>query len=104
MGDEQMASPLRVVTTLPPEVEPYATEIQRFIDAMIYKLARNAHKGKWESLSFREAVDLLEKEVEELKEAIQGGNMVEVLLESADVGNFALIVSSMAIEKRRRTP
>jgi len=37
-------------------------------------------------------------EFQELDEAIAGGNMIDIILEAADVANFALIISSMAID------
>lgn len=83
---------------LPPEVMPYRDDIRRFVDAMIFKLAKNAHKGRWEDTSSREAFSLLEKEVQELRDEL-GGNMVAVLLEAADVANFAMIVGAIAIER-----
>ena len=92
--------PLRIITTIPPEVEQYAPEIGRFVEAMVYKLGIKAHKGKWENMKPEQALALLEKEVEELRDAIKRGNMVEQLLESADVANFALIISAIAMEKK----
>jgi hypothetical protein len=92
--------PLRIVTTVPPEVEQYAPEIARFVEAMVYKLGVKAHKGKWEGMPINKALELLRGEEKELTEAVERGNMVEVLLESADVANFALIISAIAMEKK----
>lgn len=91
---------LMIVTALPSEVEPFAKEIARFVDAMVYKLKVHHKKGKWENLSPAQCLELLRGEVAELEEAITGGNMIEGLLESADVGNFALIMSSLLTEKK----
>lgn len=84
---------------LPPEVTPYAEELRRHIDAMVYKLKVHAKKGKWENIDLAQTQELLRAEVDELSDAIKSGNMVEVLLESADVSNYALIISSIAIER-----
>jgi len=84
--------------SLPPEVEQYRDDIRRFVDAMIFKLAKNAQKGRWETYTIKDAFSLLEKEVEELRAEI-GGNMVKTLLEAADVANFAMIVGAIAIER-----
>lgn len=73
-------------------------DIRRFTDAMMYKLRRNAHKGRWEGMTLKEAVERLEDEVKELRAAIAEGNSVEILLEAADVGNFAMIAAHIAIE------
>lgn len=77
----------------------YEDDIRRFVDAMRYKLRKNAHKGRWEDTDLDEALNLLRKEVEELHGAIIGGNMIEILLEAADIANFAMIVSAIAIER-----
>jgi hypothetical protein len=81
------------------EPPDYTDDFRRFVDAMKYKMRRNAHKGRWEDIGLIEALTLLNKEVEELRVAIIEGNMVEILLEAADVANFAMIVSAIAIDK-----
>lgn len=90
-----------IVLRIPPEVVPYTNEIRRFVEAMVYKLAVHAKKGKWEDRSAESQIPLLEKEVAELKEALDRGNMVEVLLESADTANYAMIISAIVMEKGR---
>lgn len=72
-------------------------ELQMFFEAMIYKLHKNHHKGKWENVSILDLEKLLLGEVEELKEAIRGGNSLAMILEAADVGNFAMMMSSVAM-------
>lgn len=66
---------------------------------MVYKLKVHHRKGRWENKAVVEYVPLLDEEVVELKEAVDGGNMVEILTEGADVANMALIVSAIAIER-----
>ena len=65
---------------------------------MVFKLAKNAHKGRWEGLSISDMQAKLSLEVAELNEAINGGNTIEIMLEAADVANFALIIASMEVE------
>lgn len=77
----------------------YEHDIRRFVDAMKYKLRKNAHKGRWESYDHDKALALLEKEVDELREALREGNMVEIMLEAADVANFAMMIAVMSIER-----
>jgi NTP pyrophosphatase (non-canonical NTP hydrolase) len=67
---------------------------------MMYKLRLNAHKGRWEHKKVAEYMAHVREEVTELDHAIGEGNMIEVVLEAADVANMAMIVSSMAIEGR----
>lgn len=88
-----------ITVAIPPEVEPYADDIRRFVDAMVYKLKVHAKKGRWENLPIRKAMSLLLGETVELENAIHGGNSVEVLTEAADVANFGLIISAIAIER-----
>lgn len=88
-----------ITVQLPPEVQPYKEDIRRFMDAMIYKLGKNAKKGRWEEMSINDVLRLLKGEVAELDEAANRGSMTEMMLESADVANFALILSAIAIER-----
>lgn len=83
---------------LPPALEPARGEIKAFFDAMLHKLALNAHKGKWD-YPFDKAMTLMDAEREELSRAatVEGGNTVEIILEAADVANFAMIAASIAI-------
>lgn len=98
-GNSPQPSVSRVNFTvaIPGEMAEYAPHIRRFVDAMVYKLKLNAHKGMWESYRDTEAVGLLQKEVTELQEAVLDGNMVEIILEAADVANFAMITAAIAI-------
>lgn len=82
---------------IPDEMQHYAPELHAFFDAMIYKLHHNAHKGKWEDLDLEYACHRLDEENAELREALTQGNTVEVILESADVANFALIIAMRAL-------
>jgi hypothetical protein len=80
----------------------YGPDIRRFIDAMVYKLEKNAHKGRWEGLSIEQAFDLLKREVQELDVEVHGTrNMIKTTLEAADVANFALMVAAIAMERVR---
>lgn len=84
---------------LPPEVEPYKEELRQHINAMVYKLKVHSKKGKWENVDLATVLELLRNEAIELQEAVNQGNMIEILLESADVSNYALIASSIAIAR-----
>lgn len=84
--------------TIPPGCEPYTNDIRRFVHAMLYKLAKNAHKGRWESMSMQGEYDKLLVEVEELRAAMEGRNTVDIMLEAADVANYALIIASTELD------
>lgn len=98
-GKVQVALKPSLLVKIPPEVEPYREDIRRFVDAMIYKLKVHHRKGRWEGKTVAEYIPLLQGEVEELKEAVEGGNMVEIITEGADVANMAMIIASIATER-----
>lgn len=87
---------------IPPELESAEPEIRRFFDAMLFKLRKNAHKGKWEDVNVGQMLDRLGEERDELVKAINENNSVEVLLEAADVANFCLILANIAILKGQK--
>lgn len=86
---------------IPPELVALGVDadIKRFIDAMIYKLRRNAHKGRWEDLALDKAFGDLKSEVEELEAAMGPGSTTEILFEAADVANEALIIAAIGLER-----
>lgn len=90
----------KITLSVPPELAGYVPSLIRFFDAMIFKLRRNAHKGRWEAVPLGRAMSGLRGEAVELEEAIKHGNTSEVLMESADVANQALIVAEIALEVR----
>lgn len=91
-----------ITIAIPPELMKLGVrpDLQRFWDAMVYKLRRNHTKGKWETLPMESAVKDLDGEVEELKRALLSNSTSEILMESCDVANEALIVASIALEAR----
>lgn len=65
------------------------------VRAMEIKLARNDHKRAWDTFGKSEAYWFLTKlrgEVDELQEAMLKGTATEIMLEAADVANFALFI------------
>lgn len=73
--------------------------LRPFVDAMRHKLASNKHKAarRWQEDSPETLLERLKGEVQELEDAIKGGNTVEMLLEAADVGNYSMMVATVAI-------
>lgn len=94
-----MTSKSSITVSIPKEVEPYADDIRRFVDAMVYKLKVHHKKGRWEDKTVQDYAPLLYGEVRELDEAMNGGNLLEILTEGADVANMAMIISAIAIER-----
>lgn len=101
MGEDQKqkTSTSDLVFRLTPEVEQYRHDIRRFVDAMLYKLRMHANKGRWEGGTTDKYLKLLRDEVEELAQAVDERNTMEIMAEGADVANFAMIISSIAVEK-----
>lgn len=66
---------------------------------MVYKLKVHHRKGRWEGKTMAEYLPLLDGERDELAEAVQGGNLIEILTEAADTANMALIIASIATER-----
>lgn len=97
--DSKLDARTGLVIALPKEVEPYREDIRRFLDAMVYKLKVHHRKGRWEGKTVEEYMPLLHDEVRELMEATEGGNLIEVLTEAADVANMAMIVASIVVER-----
>lgn len=89
---------------VPPELDRIGVteDLQRFFDAMIYKLRRNAHKGRWPELPLEQAVSALLGEVVELETSVGIGSTSEIWMEAADVANQALIVASIALAAKAR--
>lgn len=90
-----------ITVHIPHELESESHRIKRFIDAMVHKLHKNAHKSGFEQADIRQCLRRIREESEELEQAIAEGNVLEIILEAADCANFALIASVAAIE---RTP
>lgn len=91
----------KLTVVVPHELTPIVPDLQRFFDAMVYKLRRNAHKGRWEDMNVSDALQRLREEVDELQEAVDAGSSMEITMESCDVANFALIVANIALESKK---
>lgn len=94
----------KLIVNIPMGLEDQKPQIQRFFDAMIFKLNKNSHKGAWEGIGFDHARKRLNDEVEELDAAMSDGNVIEVILEAADVANFALILADITIRDAAKEP
>lgn len=88
-----------IVIKLPEGVVQYKDDIRRFVDAMIYKLNVHSAKGRWDDATLAKVMGLLDGEVVELKSALEGGNLIDIMLEAADVANYCMIASSIAVER-----
>lgn len=78
---------------------PLRPEILTLAQSMTYKLDLNEHKRAWQHYGRGEAYWFLTKlreEVEELQQAMLRGSAMDVMLEAADVCNFALFIHDLA--------
>lgn len=67
-------------------------EVKAFAAMMEYKLKKNDHKGNFENTDVDFLLKRLKEEVDELEIAIKSESYFEVMLEAADVANFACIL------------
>ena len=93
---------ITIPVSVPPELVKLgiAPDLIRFFDSMVYKLRRSHSKGRWETLDLDKAMGGLADEMEELKVAIKHGSTAEIVMESSDTANMALIVAAIALEAR----
>lgn len=73
-------------------------EVKDFAKAMEYKLMCNDFKRHWENASREDCgwfLEGLREEVRELEEALEIGSVRDVVLEAADVGNFAMMIMNV---------
>jgi hypothetical protein len=91
--------PLQAGIPLPDQNSPTWRFVLAFACAMEYKLSQNHYKGDlagWRKAGPRKLQDSLDHEVEELNAALWDAvepNKRDVLLEAADVGNFAMMIA-----------
>ncbi len=91
--------PLPAGIPLPDQSSPTWRFVLAFACAMEYKLSQNRDKGDsagWRKAGPRKLQDLLDHEIEELNAALWDAvepSKRDVLLEAADVGNFAMMIA-----------
>ena len=84
---------------IPESMKANEEDIKRFFDAMLYKLDLNSHKQGFKRKDITHALTRIKEETAELDEAIGQGNTIAIVLEAADIANFALLASSAALER-----
>lgn len=90
--------------TKQPTVGDY-TEYDHYLklmgEAQRYKLRLKAHRGWIGNVPTNRLFALLRKEVDELEEAMQRNNHFDMILESADIANYALGILIAVIEGKK---
>ena len=81
----------------PVETDSLRREFVRFIEAMTFKLRKNSRKQALVKEDLPALFGRLRAEINELEQAVAERNSVEVLLEGADVANFAMFVAAIAM-------
>lgn len=77
-------------------------ETKRILNDMAsVKMAMNSHKGNIEDAYVGDIVKMMTDEIQELVEALDKGNIMDILQEAADVQNFLLAVVHQQIQKYR---
>ena len=73
----------------------YKNQLKWFVGVMDKKLSENIEKEPWDKLSIRTLLCLLDGERGELREAINSGTNNDIILECADVANFAMMIADI---------
>ena len=76
-------------------------QVQWFAEQMEIKLLENDSKGGWEGCNLYWLVSRINEETKELTRAIDthrdlGDNRKEIIRESADIANFAMMIADLA--------
>jgi NTP pyrophosphatase (non-canonical NTP hydrolase) len=76
------------------EASSDAISVIRFVEAMARKLEVNSHKTGWRTMTPVQLLRRLKQEVRELERAVRTDKHPDlVVMEAADVGNFAMMVA-----------
>lgn len=79
----------------------YDEDLDVLVNMSKVKMTMNSHKGSIETCGTGELIDMLMKEVEELRAAVASGDVLNTIEESADVLNFLVAINHKAIEDYR---
>ena len=84
----------------------YDEYLRMLTEAMRYKLRLNAHKGYLGDKTPAELLSKLKGEIPELQDAADRGSKIEMILEAADIANFALgfVVAAMKPQSQTLPP
>lgn len=82
-------------------MDRYAETKQILNDMASVKMAMNSHKGRIEDQYVGDIVKMLNDEISELVDALDKGDLMDVLQEAADVQNFLLAITHQQINKYR---
>lgn len=72
-----------------------------FATVMEAKLQRNDHKAHWSGMTLRQLRYRLQQELGELDRALAGGDTANIILEAADVANFAMMIADNTLNDFR---
>lgn len=70
--------------------------VMAFAQMSEIKFRVHDNRDGWSKLTVEEVMDWLRAEVEELQEAIEGGDVWKIVSEAADVSNLSLMASDLA--------
>lgn len=87
-------SDLRVA--LPPEMEPYRSDLEYFFATMVRKLHTNRHKGTGVDLNPKDMLKGAHVELCEAKAALHEEGQFEFGVECVDVANFMFLAARAA--------
>ncbi len=74
-------------------------QMKNFTNVMETKMLLNEHKGGHARLKIDDLMKLLHQEVRELKTAVEDGDHKEIVMECADVANYAMMIADKCIKR-----
>lgn len=86
---------------IPDGMEPFEGDLRLFIDIMVRKLHLNRHKGFAENMHPVDVLNMMDKEIEELRGALLRETQFDAVVEAADVANFAFITALSVLSLTR---
>jgi hypothetical protein len=86
---------------LPPEMEPYRTDLEYFFNTMVRKLYCNRHKGTGSDLNPVNMLSLCSRELAEAEKAMAHEGQFQFLVECCDVANMAFLATRGALQLTR---
>lgn len=85
----------------PQEIRP-RSEVIWFSEQMELKLAKNDHRPGWKDATYEYLLELMREHADKLERSILNGNHAQVILDAADVANFAMMIADISnIEVRK---
>ena len=84
---------MEIKVFVPPEMAPYAQDLEYFVSTMVRKLHTNRHKGTTADPNPLKTLELVLGELEEAERAIRQEGQFEAVVECVDIANYAFLAA-----------